>query len=67
MTNEERKVLETKIEKAARNLYLYDSSYPVERKQAMDEWNELMYLMPKAGFNWRDDLPHRNCEGEKLW
>lgn len=59
--------LECAAEEAARKIYLYDSSYPEELLEAIREWKALLPSLESAGLNWKDFLPHFNCEGERLW
>ena len=59
--------LEQAAMEVARKLYLYDTSYVDERRQAFEEWDALLPALKKAGLDWKDFLPYRNCEGERLW
>ena len=61
--------IKTQLEEVAKDLYIYDSSYVDELSAAREKWNNLMDIISreKLDIDWKEYLPHYNCEGEKLW
>lgn len=61
--------IQKQLKETAQELFIYDRAYVAEREEALDKWNNLIGIInrEKLNINWRDYLPHYNCEGETLW